>query len=661
MGVGLTNGRHTADEEARAEVDVLNSRLEKTTQLTKKIQASLGRLEATGKSVRDVVGPLNGETKRLQTLGNSEFACNEVGTGQLQCFYININSYKDIDAVIAAIERLRQPADSKNDEEQIIRAGPDKAGLSNFLASIKRLHKSLAEMRTSNLRANQQTMTDLSRLIKSGNTQLESHFDKILRGETPRSIEPLHYITKDKPFPVLSQDKITRLGLVNAHIAGNHRQSGGAASPQDSSVAKIYAEVRGPYLSSTLANLAAASVNTAKKKNSDAIYRTGTNGIGTYAQAMEALFLSEYDNICSIFTREDWGPIFQATCQMPLAELARTLRELNNHIKAHLNTDCYLAYEITEIISNLSSKLETRTGELKSSLAASLKPVRETAKSSLAELLEDTKRKIGSLQVLPLDGAPVPVISETMQRLQAMVEFLRPISSIMISIGDGGWKSTGASVGRTTDAIPSLASFDIGADGRDIFAHYCTDNIDALLSALDQKSRIVLKAKSVQGVLIANSIVIIERMIRDSELAPLLEQRLGSLEQWRKKATSLYTDPCKDVSLHLFDVIHTNRSQRPTSGQADSASILKGLTSKDKENIKAKFTAFNSGFDDLVARHKTYSMEREVRQLFAKDIQQMLEPLYNRFWDRYHEVDKGKGKYVKYDKSSIAAVFLSLY
>lgn len=72
MAVGLGSGRHAADEEARAEVDVLNSRLDKTTQLSKKIQACLGRLEATGKSVRDVSGPLNGETKKLQILGNSK-------------------------------------------------------------------------------------------------------------------------------------------------------------------------------------------------------------------------------------------------------------------------------------------------------------------------------------------------------------------------------------------------------------------------------------------------------------------------------------------------------------------------------------------------------------------------------------------------------------
>ncbi|OTB03755.1 hypothetical protein M426DRAFT_59792 [Hypoxylon sp. CI-4A] len=628
MAVGLSNGRHAADEEARAEVDVLNSRLEKTTQLTKKIQACLGRLEATGKSVREVSGPLTGETKKLQTLGNN------------------------IEAVISAIERLRQPADSKNDEEAIIRQGPEKAGLSNYLNSIKRLNKALADMKTSNLRANQQTMNDLQRLIKSGNTQLENSFDKMLRAETPRSIEPLQYTTKNTPFPLLTQDKIGRLSLMNSYVSGN--------SLSENPLIKIYADVRGQYLSQTLVNLAYASVNTAKKKSPDAIYRAGTNGIGMYAQAMEGLFVAEYDNICNIFMRQDWGPAFQMTCQAPLAELARTIRELNNHIKAHLNTDCYLAYEVTEIMSNLSNNIEERTGELKTTLASALKPVRETGKLSLAELLEDTKRRVGTMQALPSDGSPVPIISETMQRLQTMVEFLRPISSIMISLGDGGWKSA-AAANTSTDGIPSLASFDIGADGKEIFAHYCTDTIEALMSALEQKARVLLKGKSLWGVFLANGVTIIERMIRESELKPLLEGRLGGLESYRKKAKTYYTDACKDVSMHLFDVIHTNRSQRPPSGSSESVSLVKGLSSKDKDSIKAKFQLFNTSFDELVGRHKAYNMEREVRQMFAKDIQQMLEPLYNRFWDRYHEVDKGKGKYVKYDKSSIAAVFLSLF
>jgi exocyst complex protein 7 len=70
MAISL-GSRQAADEEARAEVEVLNSRLEKTSQLTKKIQASLSRLESSGKSVQDAVGPLYGNTQKLQTLGTS--------------------------------------------------------------------------------------------------------------------------------------------------------------------------------------------------------------------------------------------------------------------------------------------------------------------------------------------------------------------------------------------------------------------------------------------------------------------------------------------------------------------------------------------------------------------------------------------------------------
>jgi prefoldin subunit 5 len=68
MAVGL--GQAT-DEEARAEVDVLKSRLDKTSQLTKKIQASLTRLETTGKSVQDAVGPIYGSTQKYQVIGAS--------------------------------------------------------------------------------------------------------------------------------------------------------------------------------------------------------------------------------------------------------------------------------------------------------------------------------------------------------------------------------------------------------------------------------------------------------------------------------------------------------------------------------------------------------------------------------------------------------------
>ena len=49
-----------------------------------------------------------------------------------------------------------------------------------------------------------------------------------------------------------------------------------------------------------------------------------------------------------------------------------------------------------------------------------------------------------------------------------------------------------------------------------------------------------------------------------------------------------------------------------------------------------------------------------MRSQLAREVQAMIEPLYGRFWDRYHEVDKGKGKYVKFDKGGLAGLLAGL-
>jgi len=69
---------------------------------------------------------------------------------------------------------------------------------------------------------------------------------------------------------------------------------------------------------------------------------------------------------------------------------------------------------------------------------------------------------------------------------------------------------------------------------------------------------------------------------------------------------------------------------------------------------------FNATFDELVARHKQFRMEKEVKKVLTEDLNKTIPPLYGKFWDRYHDIDKGKGKYVKYDKAQLAAVLASL-
>jgi len=140
---------------------------------------------------------------------------------------------------------------------------------------------------------------------------------------------------------------------------------------------------------------------------------------------------------------------------------------------------------------------------------------------------------------------------------------------------------------------------------------------------------------------------------------------ISRIETFRKRGTSVYLDAWRETSQHLLDVQYTSRgsggsARPPSGGPVDSAAIIKSLSSRDKDTIKEKFKSFNATFDDLVARHRALYMEREVRGALSREVQAVIEPLYARFWDRYHEIDKGRGKYVKYDKGSLSAQLSSL-
>ena len=139
---------------------------------------------------------------------------------------------------------------------------------------------------------------------------------------------------------------------------------------------------------------------------------------------------------------------------------------------------------------------------------------------------------------------------------------------------------------------------------------------------------------------------------------------IARIDTFRKRATSTYLDAWKETSQCLLDVQYTSKtggSRNSTGGgSVDSSTIIKNLSSRDRDAIKEKFKSFNASFDDMVAKHKSLHMEREVRNVLARELQAVLEPLYSRFWDRYHEVDKGRGKYIKYDKTSLSTQLAQL-
>lgn len=396
-----------------------------------------------------------------------------------------------------------------------------------------------------------------------------------------------------------------------------------------------------------------------KRRAGDGPYKQGTNGIGIYSNALENFIYAEWEAITRIFTGDHKGLALQMTCRAAMAEYSKTLRELNYYIRSNLMTDCFLAFEIIEIVTAMSYNVDAKTGELKSLFLEALRPVRETAKSSLSELLEETKRKAASIPMLPPDGGPVPLVTEVMSSLTTLTGYSKPLASILTSLGDGNWRSTSNTASNTP--------LDVSPDSSTLLSHFILDMIEALMISLESRSRALHRTKAVQGVFLSNVFCIVDRSIRSS---PELAKYLGSpdsisrIDTFRKRATSTYLDAWKETSHYLLDVQYTSQGRggaRPQSGGVvDSSAIVKSLSSRDKDAIKDKFKSFNTSFDDLVARHKALYMEREVRSVLAREVQAVLEPLYARFYDRYHELDKGRGKYTKYDKGSLSAQLAAL-
>ena len=632
----MTGPKNAAFAEESAEVEVLLASLAKTKDLTKRITSSLNRLDASGKIVRDAIGPIYQNTQQLQTTS------------------------RNIDKVNEAIEKLRQPLDARGREEDIIRAGPKASGLQQYLAALKRVDRALQDLTSSNMRSNQAAISEFHSLLSTGSNQLNDLYRSMLQEDTG-NVEPLHYVTKEITFPVIAQDKISSLNQIAAAIASAGAQSAKLGHREEDVAASLYADIRGDYLQSSLQNLVTASVSTSKRKG-DEIYREGASGVGTYAKAMEGMLFAEHENTSRIF-RQDSPRVLTLAAAKPLSTFTRTIAELNSLIKSRLMTDCFLAYEILQLITPLSYRIESRTGALRSSFSDALRPIRDTARSSLPDLLTQTRSQAETIQNLPPDGNTVPLASSTATRLQVLATFDRPLLTLLSSLGDGGWKTSAPAAASASSLNLELTP---SAENPTLLSHYMLDLMSTLFEALNARANTLHRTKPLQGIFMLNTVALLSRAVNSS--ADLMRY-IGisphnqRLDTYRKTASSLYLSAWKEPSSHLFDTITTGSKTgpRPVSGQAiDSTSIIKSLNSKDKDKIKEKFKMFNSTFDECVARHKSLYMEKEVKSNLGREISAMIEPLYTRFWDRYHEVDKGKGKVVKYGKGELSAVLLSL-
>lgn len=627
----MVGQKNAAYAEESAEVEVLIASLSKTKDLTKRITSSLGRLDASGKIVREAIGPIYSNTQQLQITS------------------------RNIDRVNEAIERLRQPLDTRGQESSIIQAGPKPGNLPQYLSALRRIERTLGELTATNLRSNQVAISDYQLLLTTGANQLNDLYRNMLEQDV-QVIEPLQNITKNIPFPTIPQDRVQMLNQVAAAIS--------SANTGNDTAANIYAEVRGDYMNHSLQNLATGTLSTARQKKDDTkVYKPGDSNITTYAQGLEGMILAEHENASRIF-RNDSPRVLTQTCTTTLATFSRTMTDLNRHIKSRLMSDCYLSYEILELITPLSYRIESTTSALRPQLSDALRPIRDTARTSLSEVITQTRTSADTVPSLPPDGSPIPLITTTALRLQAFAVFDRPVLTLLSSLGPGGWLSPNPSSNNQLSTTTTL-ELTPSTENPTLLSSYLLDLLTSLLDPLFSRSQTLHRSKPLAGIFQLNCVALLSRAITTHpDLARYLSISPHSqkLDAYRKSAASLYLTAWREPSAHLLDTISTSgtKGSARNSGALDSSSIIKSLSSKDKDKIKEKFKLFNASFEELVARHKSMYMEKEVKSAMAREVSAMIEPLYGRFWERYREIDKGKGKSVRYSKTELNGVLAGL-
>lgn len=78
---------------------------------------------------------------------------------------------------------------------------PQSTGLSQYLAALKRIDYALQNLTSTNLKSNQQAISEFSSLLTFGSQRLQDLFLSKLK-ENVEPIEPLHYLTKRRCYLV---------------------------------------------------------------------------------------------------------------------------------------------------------------------------------------------------------------------------------------------------------------------------------------------------------------------------------------------------------------------------------------------------------------------------------------------------------------------------
>lgn len=194
---------------------------------------------------------------------------------------------------------------------------------------------------------------------------------------------------------------------------------------------------------------------------------------------------------------------------------------------------------------------------------------------------------------------------------------------------------------------------------------YSIDVLAALLNNLENKAKGYKKTSSTLDksatkpilasiFLINNYHYIVKSLRANTGLLNVIGKDFeGKVEKKMNEELDTYQQSWKPFIGNLMDTTYIKNGAVSTS-----------LSKAEKQAIKDKFKAFNTDFEDAHKSQTAYIItDADLRQRVVKDVKQLVLPMVQRFWDRYHQSQftEHPEKYLKYDPATVESMLNAFF
>ncbi|KAG0256246.1 exocyst complex component exo70 [Actinomortierella ambigua] len=612
--------------------------------------AELGSLENSLKKTNEVsthmVDILNSFDSRLGHLETSVKPIQEA-TQSLTRTAGNMNQ------TVAALETILKYFDLAAQEEAIVMRPIKDQDLATYIGSITRIRDALKTMGSINLRASDKVVQQLKKSLAHAAMQLAELFKKLVTQQSQPLDLKVVTSTDRKDIPVVPSAVLQALVTLAKNLAELEIDT----NAPNTGYLKAYCEIRSNCMKKSLTPLYQSCSMELR-----GVYEKGTTPFIPYTTSLLKLCRNEADLAANMMDPKLLSLAFMGSIVPPIEQWVESGRSLITRIRKSYITEVGILFDAIDVLEGNMETFNSVFGlarrQKDNDAKELLKSFKAGAMRSFIDFINDLKsNNSAKYQAMPLDGTVHQLTSDTMNYLKRLLTYQTSVDALLTLIGDGMWNNPDAG------GTPRRSTASRSNSGRHTaMKHYFEDAVDALVAAIEVKSKFYKKKDLMQLFLLNNYYYISKSVKSQPKLAELLgvDANAGPgvssasagttasmYERLFRQTIDAYQENWKGLIENLMDVTYVQ-----------DGDVQHILNSQQRQTIKDKFKAFNHDFEEMWKTQKTYSIpDVELRQLVLKDMHQVVLPMYDRFMNKYssssNEFTKNLQKYIRYDVSMI--------